>query len=198
MPTRAHWGRGVWLSVFQSAEASGTTGQVPTPIPTQARPELQVRTLPPSGEGVRQQGCPPAPHATHDRTPIIALPHTVPAAVQVLPVQQTSPTAPQAWQVRPAPPPAAPQIAPVAVHVLLAQHGWPALPQISQLTAPSTTTHPLPAAVHCPFPAFTTPPAPQHAWPIPPHAVHVGPPESPTTFWPTQVLAVQLLPVQQG
>jgi hypothetical protein len=161
-----------------------------------ARPESQVRTWMPASFGVRQHGCPEPPHVWHERTPIIKLPHTVPEAVHVLPgVQQGSPTLPHAAQVR-AVPTAPAQIAPLELHVALLQQGSPTPPQISQLVPPSTTTQPLPAAVHSPLTTLTFP-RPQHACPMPPHAVHVAPPAS-ATLTPMHVLLVQFLPGQQA
>ena len=105
---------------IRQKEASAWPGQVPTPPPMQAIPELHVRMFIPASFCPTQQGCAGPPHAWHVPTPPpaqIAL-----AAVQVLPPQHGSPTPPHAVQVRPMP------IAPVhtdpgALQVTLAQHG---------------------------------------------------------------------------
>jgi hypothetical protein len=126
-----------------------------------------------------------------------ALPQMVPAAGQVLPAQQGSPTAPHAVHERPVPTTPA-QMAAVELHVTLLQQGCPIPPQTPQLVPPSTRTHEDPAAVHSPLLTLTTLPRPQHACPIPPQASQVGPAASPTALGPVHVLLVQLRPGQQA
>jgi hypothetical protein len=107
-------------SADQSAAASGTPGQVPTPPPTHALPELQIRTFIPASFCPGQHGSPGPPHASQVPAPPPA--QVVLGAVHVLFAQQTLPTVPHVSQVRVAPiAPAHTNAAPL--QVTLAQQG---------------------------------------------------------------------------